>query len=169
MQAVSTVSSRFSAGVSNVYYRKSEQTTRQTGGLPDKVTFGREPVSPEKSMGIVYERAFAKLQAVVNDARTALGIPEGAVIDTSPEATAGRIADFALGAYDSWRKRHGSMEEDTARQEFSKFIGGAVKQGITEARNILQALNALTDETDSNINSTWEIIQKRLDDFVSGD
>ena len=122
-----------------------------------------------QAMYIVLERSIAKLQAVVTEARDALGIPENAVLDTSPEATANRIADFALGAFSAWQKNHTDLGEEDARAEFAQFIGGAIQQGIEEARGILGALNALTPEVDANINHTWAIIQDRLDFFVGNE
>jgi len=121
------------------------------------------------SMRVVLDRAMEKLRAVVGDARAALGMPEDAVIDTSPEATANRIADFAIGAFSAWHKNHKDLSEDDARAQFASFIGGAIQQGISEARGILQGLSALSPEVDSNIDSTWNFIQQRLEKFVSGD
>lgn len=134
----------------------------------DRLDLGRDgPVSPNRAMYIVLERSIEKLRAVIQEARAELGIPEGAVIDTSPEATANRIADFALGAFSAWQKNHADLADDEARAQFAGFIGGAIQQGIGEARGILQALNALTPEVNSNIDNTWEIIQGRLNDFVA--
>ena len=135
----------------------------------DTVQLGAQgKLSTGQAMNVVLERAMAKLRAVVDDARAALGIPERQVIDTSPEATANRIADFALGAFDRWRENHGELGDEDAHRDFVHFIGGAILQGIDEARGILTALNALTPEVDANINTTWDIIQQRLNDFASG-
>jgi len=140
----------------------------RTTGPKDILQLGKsDPVSTEQSMNIVLERSMEKLRAVVDDARKALGIPENAQIDTSPEATATRIADFALGAFDKWTKQHANLVDEDARKQFADFIGGAIQQGISEARGILGSLNALTDEVDGNINKTWDIIQGRLNDFVA--
>lgn len=127
---------------------------------------GHAAVSSDQAMGIVLERSMAKLQSVVSEARKALGFQDDAVIDTSPEATANRIADFALGAFSSWQKNHTDLTQEDARAQFSDFIGGAIQQGIDEARGILSALQALTPEVDTNINTTWDVIQGRLNDFV---
>ncbi len=126
-----------------------------------------KPPSSDQSMQIVVERAMEKLRSVVTDARAALGIPEGEQIDTSPEATANRIADFALGAFDKWLKNHKGLAEDDARKQFADFIGGAIQQGISEARDILGALNALSPDVNDNIDSTWQVVQNRLNDFVA--
>lgn len=143
-------------------------------GSADTLVLGQgDSLSTDESMGIVVERAMDKLRQIVSDARAALGLPEddsestGAMLDTSPDATANRIADFALSAFSAWRKQHTDFSDDEARQQFSDFIGGAIQDGIQEARDILKAVNALTGEVDSNIDTTWGIIQQRLDDFVA--
>lgn len=135
----------------------------------DSVQFGQNgSVSNEQAMGIVLERAMDKLRSVVSQARAELGIPEGQEIDTSPEATGNRIADFAISAFSAWRKNNADVPEEDAKKEFASFIGGAVQKGISEARSILKALNALSGDVDKNIDSTWTQVQKRLDNFVAG-
>jgi hypothetical protein len=134
----------------------------------DRLDLGKRALNSAQAMNIVMERAMDKLRGVVTDARAALGIPEGAVIDTSPEATGNRIADFAIGAFGAWQKRHADVPEGEARQQFAAFIGAAVQQGVQEARGILSALNAMNPTVDSNINSTWDVVQQRLADFVGG-
>jgi hypothetical protein len=123
-------------------------------------------VSSDQAMGVVFERAMDKLRSVVSDARQALGMADNAQIDTSPDATGNRIADFALGAFDKWRTQHKDLADDVARKQFADFIGGAVQQGIEEARGILGALNALSNDVSSNIDKTWNTVQQRLNDFV---
>lgn len=115
---------------------------------------------------LVVERALDKLRAVVGDARQQLGLPENAQIDTSPDATAGRIADFALGFFDQYAKKNGLEDNEQGRKAFADFIGGAISKGIEEARGILGSLNALDGNTSSNIDKTSDIIQQKLDDFV---
>ncbi|MCX5769917.1 MAG: DUF5610 domain-containing protein [Candidatus Hydrogenedentes bacterium] len=147
----------------SVFARETQST--QAG---DRVDLGQQALSSAQAMNIVMERALDKLRGVVDEARTQLGLPEDAVLDTSPEATANRIADFAIGAFSVWQKNHSKLGEEDAREQFASFIGGAIQQGIEEARGILSALNALSGEVDTNINTTWDIIQQRLSDFVSG-
>ena len=134
----------------------------------DVIEIGKgKSLSSDESMQIVVERAMDKLRSVVSDARSQLGLSEDQQVDTSPDATAGRIADFALGAFSSWSKNHTDVEGEDARQQFVDFIGGAIQQGISEARGILQSLNSLTGEVDGNIDKTWSAVQSRLNDFVS--
>ena len=126
-------------------------------------------LSDTETSGIIYERAMAKLKAVVDDARAQLGLAEGEVIDTSAEATAGRIADFAIGAFEVWRSHsgRGQLSDEEARSQFAGFIGAAVTQGIEEARGILGALNALNPDVTSKIDAIAGLVQQRLDAFVA--
>lgn len=143
-----------------------------TGGAPvvvDTLDLGKdEPLSREQTNALILERAFNKLRSVVDEARAELGIPEGAELDTSAEATAQRIGDFALNFFDKYLQQHPELEGDDARMRFAEFIGGAINQGIEEARGILRALSALNPEVTSKIDSIGELIKKRLDDFVAG-
>ena len=134
----------------------------------DIVSIGQNSLSDSDSIRVVLEQALEKLRSVVGEAREALGIPEGAVIDTSPEATAGRIADFALGFFDQFRANNPELSDDEAKSAFVELIGGAIQQGIDEARDILSALNALNGETDDKISTIEQLIQQRLDEFIGG-
>jgi len=155
-------------------YQSTKVSTQQsqnsaTALVRDKLDLGQSgPLSTEDAINLVTERSLNKLLSVVNEARAELGIPEGTALDISPEATAGRIADFALGFFDAYRERYEDLSDDEARQQFADFIGGAIGQGIEEARGILGALQALNPDVDNTIETIAGLIQQRLDDFVSG-
>jgi len=157
----------------NVWYQKQTTTQRlipqdlAVQNPRDKVQFGANgAVSQDQSMGVVLDRAMAQLRAVVDDARAQLGLAEGDVPDLSPEGTATAIADFALNAFDAWRKNHTGLGEEDARKQFAAFIGAAVDQGVDEARGILTALNALTPGVGKMVDSIQSMVHGRLDDFV---
>jgi len=120
----------------------------------------------EESLRIVNERALDKLRQVVAQARAELGIPEDAVVDTSPDATGDRIADFALGWFSQWAKNNNVADDEAGRSRFVEFIGNAVKKGVEEARGILKALNALNPEVDKSIDAIVERVQARFNDFI---
>ncbi|MBI3119084.1 MAG: DUF5610 domain-containing protein, partial [Candidatus Hydrogenedentes bacterium] len=117
----------------------------------DTVSFGQTKVTGSQAQNMVYERAMEKLRAVVDEARAELGVPEGAVLDTSPDATAQRILDFALNFFDKYAEKHGLNDDEAGWKQFADFIGGAIGQGIYEARGILGALNALNPDISANI------------------
>lgn len=118
------------------------------------------------ALDLVRERAYEQLRGVVEGARRDLGIPEGAIIDTSPEATAGRIVNFALGFFGRYAENNGLENDEAGRRQFAEFIGGAIGQGIDEARGILSAFQALSPEIAGNIDKTASIIAQRLEDFI---
>jgi hypothetical protein len=133
----------------------------------DTVQFGVNPPNASDSQRVVLERAMEKLRSVVSEARAALGLPEDAVLDTSPEATANRIADFALNFFSKYAENHGLANDEAGRQQYADFIGKAIAQGISEARGILDSLQALNGEVSGNIDTTSDIIESRLQDFVA--
>ena len=132
----------------------------------DEVSFSSGGVSKGQAQHIVLDRAYEKLRTAVGDARTALGIPEGEAVDTSPEATANRIADFAINFFSKYAENNGLADDEEGRKKFADFIGGAIGQGIEEAKGILTALSALNPDIQTGIEDTASYIQKRLDDFV---
>lgn len=133
----------------------------------DTVQFGQGPLSTKESQQLLLERALGKLRSVVDDARKELGIPEGAIIDPSPEATADRILGFALNFFDRYAENNGLADDEAGRRQFADFIGGAITQGIDEARNILGALNAINPEVTAGIDKTAELIRTGLENFVT--
>ena len=135
---------------------------------PDILDIGKHTEEAAKNApAIVSERAMLRIRAMVEQVRAEAGIPEGAELDTSVEATASRIVDFATGFYDAWRKKNSELSENDARQNFVNLIGNAVSQGVSEARDILGALQALTPEVDQKITDIADLVQVRLGDFAA--
>ncbi|MCC6697821.1 MAG: DUF5610 domain-containing protein [Candidatus Hydrogenedentes bacterium] len=158
----------------NVYLQATQTYSKQTQGsttsvLQDTLDLGASgPLSTEEAIGIVTERSLNKLLEVVQQARAELGLPEGGVLDTSPEATAQRITDFALGFFDKYLENNPGLEGEEARKQYAEFIGGAINQGVDEARGILNALSVLNPDVENHITSITDLIQQRLDAFVNG-
>lgn len=145
----------------------SSTESRRAAAFKDQVAFGTGTrLSDQERSNLVVERALARLRSVVDDAKKELGIEEGSPLDISPEATANRIVGFALGFFDKYAKKNGLENTEEGRRQFADFIGGAISQGIDEARGILGALNALDPNTTSNIDKTASIITDKLDAFV---
>jgi hypothetical protein len=139
-----------------------------TGKQSDVVELGQgRPLNGAQIQNMVLERAMAKLGEVVQAARDELGIPTDAVLDTSPDATANRIADFALGFFSKYAENNGLQNDEAGRAQYADFIGGAISQGIDEARGILGSLQALNADVTAGIDQTAEIVKTRLADFVT--
>lgn len=86
-------------------------------------------------------------------------------VDNSPEATAQRILSFATGFYESFKAQHGDMQQPAMTDHFLDVIKGGIEQGFKEAREILQGLGVLQGTVASNIDKTYELIQKGLAEF----
>ncbi|MCP4644902.1 MAG: hypothetical protein GY851_30960 [bacterium] len=169
VNSLNSVQAQFLAGQASDLTPKLMPQELQTKGVVDSLQIGKEGLSTEQAMGVVVERAMDRIRSVVDQAKAELGLAPDAELDTSPEATANRIADFAVGFFQAWRDQSDerlALPDEQARQQFADFIGGAINQGIGEARDILGALNALGDDVTAQIDSTGDLIQARLDDFV---
>lgn len=167
VSGVSPTNSNLLTTYSNQNRKTADSTENaKTIAKEDKIQFGKQSLSTKESQQIVYERAMEKLRSIVDEARTELGVPEGVILDTSPDATADRILGFALNFFSKYAENNGLNDDEEGRKQFADFIGGAINQGIGEARDILGSLNALTGDTTTNIDKTAENIQKGLEDFV---
>ncbi len=81
----------------------------------------------------------------------------------SPEATSGRIVDFALSFFPMSEayKKGGDTEE--SRKEFAEMMRGAINKGFDQA---MGTLGKVPDKTQSGIDKTHELAMKGLDDFI---
>jgi hypothetical protein len=87
--------------------------------------------------------------------------------DNSPEATAGRIVSLSTAFFSAFQQQHSELEGDEALNRFMDTIKGGIEKGFKEARDILQGLQVLGGDIAANIDKTYELVQKGLDDFVA--
>jgi hypothetical protein len=166
---ISAISSTSQYNSFSLFTQNSQSSeTGATGASQDLLSLGANgQLSTEDTIRIVNERALSKLRSVVDDAKAELGISADSPLDTSAEATGNRIADFALGAFDKWLKNHKLEDNAESRQQFADFIGAAINEGISQASEILGALQALTPENQDLIQNITAQIQSRFDAFLS--
>jgi hypothetical protein len=108
----------------------------------------------------------------INDALKELGVEktveqsveEG--LDVSPEATAERIVAFSTNFFPLYLKQNPEMDEQQALTKFTGIISGGIDQGFEEAKEVLTGLNVLEGDIASNIEKTYELVQKGLADFI---
>jgi len=134
---------------------------------PDRVDIGSDGITPGGAFKVVTERVLSKIQAVVEEARELLGVGP-APIDTSPEATADRIFNFATGFFETYLAQHPELDDQTARESFVDLVWGAVQQGIQEARDILTAIAPINDSVDAGIDRIAQILEERFIQFLQG-
>lgn len=87
--------------------------------------------------------------------------------DNTPEGTASRIVDLATGLFDAFRTQHPEQDQAAVVDHFLEVIGKGIDQGFKEARDILEGLGVLKGDIASNIDKTYDLVQKKLDDFRS--
>lgn len=87
--------------------------------------------------------------------------------DNSPEGTAGRIVSLSTAFFSAFQKQNSDLEGDEALNKFMDTIKGGIEKGFKEARDILQGLQVLNGDIASNIDKTYELVMKGLDDFAS--
>jgi len=108
----------------------------------------------------------------INEALKALGVEktiEDSVdegIDVSPEATADRIVAFSTNFFPLYLEQHPEVDEQEALSKFVDVIGAGIDQGFSEAKDVLSGLNVLEGDIASNIDKTYELVQKGLADFI---
>ncbi len=87
-------------------------------------------------------------------------------LDVSPEATADRIVSLSTAFFPQYRDQNPEMSDEEAATKFAEIIGGGIDKGFADARDILGGLSVLEGEIASNIDSTYELVQKGLQQFV---
>lgn len=88
--------------------------------------------------------------------------------DNTPEATAGRILDFATAFFDAYAAQRPNDDPEQVAKDFVELIRGGFEKGFGEARDILQGLGVFNGEVESGVMKTYELVHKGLDDFLSG-
>jgi len=79
-----------------------------------------------------------------------------------PEATAQRIADFALSFFPLFAGDHPEMSFEEQVDAYQELVEGAIDQGFSEA---MQILGALPDEISEEIERTRSLVADRLGSF----
>ncbi len=81
----------------------------------------------------------------------------------SPENTARRILDVATSFFSLSDAYKNGGDTEAARQTFADFIGGAIEQGFSSAREIL---GDLPESVGAGIDKTHSLVFSGLEDFV---
>ena len=81
-----------------------------------------------------------------------------------PEATAGRITDFALSFFPMFAKEHGDMSYEDQLRAFRDMVEGAIDEGFAQAMDIL---GELPDEVTTQIEQTRSLISQKLVAFFA--
>lgn len=79
-----------------------------------------------------------------------------------PEATAGRIVDFAVSFFPMFAADNPDMPHEEQVEAYREMVEGAVDEGFKEA---LQILGALPNEISEGIEQTRSLVDEKLDSF----
>ncbi len=80
--------------------------------------------------------------------------------DNSPEGTAERIVSLSTGFFEIYKKQHSGEDEGELLTKFMDTIRGGFESGFKEASDILQGMKVLNGNIASNIDKTYELVQK---------
>ncbi|HOX06715.1 MAG TPA: DUF5610 domain-containing protein [Planctomycetota bacterium] len=101
----------------------------------------------------------AEALAPTDDGRTAL---DKLAAQFTPDATAGRIFDFATSWYSQWLK--GGEDTEESRKAFAEFMGKAIDKGFREAQGVL---GKLPDAVQASIDQTRSQVWAKIDEFIA--
>lgn len=98
---------------------------------------------------------------------TSVGSLLEAGADFSPAATAQRIVDFATGFFGQFQNNNAETGGSEQLDGFATLIKGAIEEGFASAQDILQGLGEIASGIQSDIDETFELTMKGIDDFVA--
>ena len=81
------------------------------------------------------------------------------------EATADRIVGFALGMRGIFSRQNSELSHDEMMARFEAEIRRGIGEGFGQARGVLGGLQLLEGQVQDNVDKTWDLVQRRLNDF----
>lgn len=118
-------------------------------------------------LSLLYQTAIdainAELAPVMGDNAIERTQQEG--VDTSPEATAGRIVSMTMGTFGKFQEQHAGLPESEQVDQFLELISSGIDQGFGAAKDILEGLSVLEGSIADDINKTYELVQQGLQQF----
>ncbi len=85
--------------------------------------------------------------------------------DNTPEGTAGRIVSLSTGFFEAFKQQHVGENDADVLKKFMSTIRSGFEQGYKEASDILQGMGVLNGDIASNIDKTYQLVQKGYADF----
>lgn len=123
--------------------------------------------SENEPLALLYKTAITNINEALKGQYGDDAIQNAASQDNSAEATASRIVSLSTGFFDAYKKQNPGMDDDTALTKFMDTISGGMEKGFKEARDILGGLKVLNGDIASNIDKTYELVQKGYADFIA--
>lgn len=123
--------------------------------------------SKNEPMQLLLKSVVTKLNELLKGQLGDNAIQNAVSQDNTPEGTAGRIASLSTAFFEAFKAKHPGEDQTKLVDHFLETIKKGIDQGFKEARDILQGLDVLKGDIASNIDKTYELVQKKLDDFRS--
>lgn len=129
--------------------------------------FGDARQGDDKAMNILYSEIMEKLNAELGEdhAITPEKMAGQAEDYWSPENTAGRIVEGALGFFETFQKQNPNMAEDEQVEQFLSTITKAIDKGYGEATQVLDGLKVFDGSIKDNAEATRSLIDDKLAAF----
>ncbi len=145
---------------------RSELKARSNYSLVQAM-FGGGKQGDDKAMNILYSEIMEKLNAELGEAHaiTPDKVAGQAEDYWSPENTAGRIVEGALGFFETFQKQYPSLAEDEQLEQFLATITQAIDEGYGEAIKVLDGLKVFDGSIKDNAEATRSIIDDKLAAF----
>lgn len=118
-------------------------------------------------MSVVFKTALTGINEALEADFGKDAIQNASSQDNSPEATANRIVSLSTGFYEAYKRQNPGQDDETSLNNFMDTIKKGVEQGFKEARSILEGFKVLSGDLSSNIDKTYDLIQKGFADFVA--
>lgn len=87
--------------------------------------------------------------------------------DISPEATADRIVGFALGLKGTFARQNEDLSQAEMMAKFEVEIRRGIEEGFGNATSILRDLELMEGDVQDNVDTTWDLVQEKLNDFFN--
>ncbi|NYE62408.1 hypothetical protein FHW58_003623 [Duganella sp. 1224] len=124
--------------------------------------------SSNEPLSVVLKTALTGInEALKNDGYGDDAIQNAMSQDNTPEGTAGRIVSLSTGFFEAYKQQHPGEDEGELLNKFMDTIKSGMERGFKEAREVLQGLNVLNGDIASNIDKTYELVQKGYADFIA--
>jgi len=123
--------------------------------------------SSNEPLSVLLKTALTGINEALKDDYGDNAIQNAVSQDNSPEGTAGRIVSLSTAFYDAFKKQHTGEDEGDVLNQFIATLKKGVDQGFQEARGVLQGLSVLNGDIASNVDKTYELVQKGYADFIA--
>lgn len=121
--------------------------------------------SSNEPLSLVLKTALTGINEALKDQFGDNAIENAVSQDNTPEGTASRIVSPPTAFYDAFKQQNPGEDEEVLLNKFIDTLKKGVDQGFGEARDVLDGLKVLGGEVASNIDKTYELVQKGFEDF----